>query len=305
MPTVITTINSGDHPSDSRSVINNNFDSLNTNKLEKSNNLSDVTVKATAAANLLPDQSGNANKLLKTDGAGALSWTDATSVPDASTTTKGIIKTSVAPAVATSPIAVGDNDGRVPTQDENDALAGQSGTAPSASNKFLDNAYGAQTVAKLDTTTTLGTDDTKYPSQKAVKTYVDNGDVALYKSIASDTLRYSLDTERTTTSASAVLSKKILLQSTPGGVIRVKFDIKDSTTTSARAQIYKNGVAFGTDQSNATASYVTISEDLVFAPGDTVELWKRADSGTTCYVRNFRIYYDIQAGDGSSTITDV
>ena len=44
--------------------------------------------------------------------------------PDASTTTKGISKMSVAPVSATSPIAVGDNDTRVPTQGENDALVG-------------------------------------------------------------------------------------------------------------------------------------------------------------------------------------
>lgn len=38
----------------------------------------------------------------------------------------------------------------------------------------LDSALAAkQTVANLDTTATLGTSDTKYPSQKAVKSYVD------------------------------------------------------------------------------------------------------------------------------------
>ena len=35
--------------------------------------------------------------------------------------------------------------------------------------------YTAENVANKDTTTTLGTSDTKYPSQKAVKTYVDTG----------------------------------------------------------------------------------------------------------------------------------
>lgn len=64
---------------------------------------------------------------------------------DASTTTKGITKMSVAPASATSPIAVGDNDPRVPTaaqvgyiptSDQKDALAGTSGT-PSTSNKYV------------------------------------------------------------------------------------------------------------------------------------------------------------------------
>lgn len=54
---------------------------------------------------------------------------------DSSTTVKGITKMSVAPAVAASPIAVGDNDGRVPTQAENDALAAT--TTPSSSNLFV------------------------------------------------------------------------------------------------------------------------------------------------------------------------
>lgn len=59
---------------------------------------------------------------------------------DASTTVKGLTKISVAPASASNPIAVGDNDGRVPTQAENDAMAGTSGTAVSSSNKLVDNA---------------------------------------------------------------------------------------------------------------------------------------------------------------------
>lgn len=58
--------------------------------------------------------------------------------PDASTSTKGISKLSVAPVSHTNPIVVGDNDGRVPTQDENDALVGTSGIQPNSSNKFVD-----------------------------------------------------------------------------------------------------------------------------------------------------------------------
>lgn len=54
-------------------------------------------------------------------------------VPDASMATKGATKISVAPA--SDPIAVGDNDPRVPTQSENDALAAT--TSPSSSNKFI------------------------------------------------------------------------------------------------------------------------------------------------------------------------
>ena len=61
-----------------------------------------------------------------------------TSIADATTAVKGINLMSVAPVSAASPIAVGDNDPRVPTQNENDALVGTSGTAVSSSNKLVD-----------------------------------------------------------------------------------------------------------------------------------------------------------------------
>ena len=71
--------------------------------------------------------------------------------PDASTTVKGISKLSSAPASPTEPIAVGTNDTRVPTQDENDALAGTSGT-PSSSNKYVtnDDTATTATASKID-----------------------------------------------------------------------------------------------------------------------------------------------------------
>lgn len=90
----------------------------------------------------------NASVPLKYDGSATISnanhlatkayvdWVAIAGGADASTTVKGITKLSVAPASASNPIAVGDNDGRVPTQDENDALAGTSGT-PSSSNKYV------------------------------------------------------------------------------------------------------------------------------------------------------------------------
>lgn len=59
--------------------------------------------------------------------------------PDASTTVKGITKLSVAPASPTAPIAVGDNDTRVPTAGEALALVGTSGT-PGSGNKYVTDA---------------------------------------------------------------------------------------------------------------------------------------------------------------------
>ncbi len=62
----------------------------------------------------------------------------------ATTSVLGLVKMSTAPVDANNPTAVGDNDTRVPTQGENDALAGGGnfGT-PSSSNKFITEAYNA------------------------------------------------------------------------------------------------------------------------------------------------------------------
>ena len=62
--------------------------------------------------------------------------------PDSTTSVKGIGKVSVAPADPAAPIFVGDNDPRVPTADENDALAGGGdlGT-PSSANKYATQEY--------------------------------------------------------------------------------------------------------------------------------------------------------------------
>ncbi len=68
----------------------------------------------------------------------------------AATTAKlGSVKMSVVPVDAASPIAVGDNDTRVPSQSENDALTGTSGT-PSSTNEYVtrvDIVYKSKSVA--------------------------------------------------------------------------------------------------------------------------------------------------------------
>ena len=66
--------------------------------------------------------------------------------PKATEAVYGITKLSVAAASATAPIAVGDNDARVPSQGENDALVGTSGT-PSSTNKYVTNDDTSATAA--------------------------------------------------------------------------------------------------------------------------------------------------------------
>jgi hypothetical protein len=116
--------------------------------------------------------------------------------PDASTTVKGIAKLTSAPVSATNPIVVAETDTRLPTQNENDALVGTSGTAVSSSNKLVDNADTATTVTPgiivrrlattggiaLPTTPTDTTDatskayvDTAIGTRTALTTFRNNG----------------------------------------------------------------------------------------------------------------------------------
>lgn len=80
-------------------------------------------------------------------------------VPDSSTTVKGIGRISVAPVSSVIPIFVGDNDPRVPTQAENDALVGNNTSiAVSTSNKFMTQTgfqNGAETTATFSGTNTI------------------------------------------------------------------------------------------------------------------------------------------------------
>lgn len=105
---------------------------------------------------------------------------------DATEATKGILRTSVAPDSASNPIVVGDNDPRLPTSDEKDAMEGSSGT-PSSTNKFVtaDNSAlddnmeldGAQEVAGVKTFLEIPLLPASNPTtanQMARKVYVDS-----------------------------------------------------------------------------------------------------------------------------------
>lgn len=105
-------------------------------------NLSDTTISSPTNGQALTYDSATSK------------WVNtAVSAADASTTVKGSTKLSVAPVSSSNPIAVGDNDTRVPSQAENDALAGTSGT-PSNTNRYVTNddtgTSGANKVLRLD-----------------------------------------------------------------------------------------------------------------------------------------------------------
>lgn len=99
--------------------------------------------------------------------------------PNASTTVKGIGEVSVAPVSSTTPIFVGDNDPRVPTQGENDALVGDNtDIAVGTGNKFVTQTglqhgaefYAADSGAADIMVVTLSPIPTSYTAGMVVKT---------------------------------------------------------------------------------------------------------------------------------------
>lgn len=151
---------------------------------------------------------------------------------------------------------------------------------------------GAQTIADVKTFTSipiLPASDPTTDNQAVRKAYVDG----LLQVVASDDVIDSADTTRTEGGTSYV-KKKDVTYNEINGTIRVKFDIKTSIAN-ALGRIYKNGAAFGTEQTTGSTTFVTFSEDLAFTKGDLVQLYIKHDGGGgggTASIENFRLCYD-------------
>lgn len=114
--------------------------------------------------------------------------------------------------------------------------------------------------------------------------------------LISDDVYKSDDAEESVGAAGGVFTKLkefTLPSNFPTKTLRIYFELKDSDNwTWARAKIYKNGDPFGTQKSNNSTTYSSSTEDLLFQPGDTIELWVKIDTGAggiSATVRNFRI----------------
>lgn len=85
------------------------------------------------------------------------------------------------------------------------------------------------------------------------------------------------------------------------GVYSISFGLKTSEGIRvAHGRIYKNGAAFGTDQSTDSTDYVTKSEDLSFAANDTCELYIWQAVLGTVSANNFRA-----SGDGMGLVVKI
>lgn len=106
--------------------------------------------------------------------------------PDASTVTKGITTMSVAPVSAATPIAVGDNDGRVPTQAENDALVGNNTDIAVGSGNKMVTQTGLQDAAEIYAASATG-NDTYVITLSPVPTALHNGMTIRFKPDTANT----------------------------------------------------------------------------------------------------------------------
>ena len=114
--------------------------------------------------------------------------------------------------------------------------------------------------------------------------------------VAAANIRNSHNAAVSSNSADYVKVKTITLTYGLLGQQRFLFDLAtDEVGATAYGQIYRNGVALGSGQTETSLVYVTKTENItqVWNPGDTCELWIHGSGGTdSAFVQNFRIAYD-------------
>jgi hypothetical protein len=95
--------------------------------------------------------------------------------------------------------------------------------------------------------------------------------IAFRYTVGSTTIA-SATTLEPTQSATPVLLKEIKISSSGSGTVDVQFDLK-TQSDSASARIYKNGVAFGTERTTTSTSFVTYNEYLNVSPNDLIQIY--------------------------------
>lgn len=157
--------------------------------------------------------------------------------PDATTTVKGISKMSVAPALASSPISVGDNDPRMPITGQKQALAGTFGT-PATGNEYV-------TATDVATTSTANKIVRALGTGKIDPTFVSN-QLGLYKfgTISSQITNSGLLNSSSIISTFNILAATLAI----GSTVKLKFSIKIQSLNASGGGSYESvalAVGFG------------------------------------------------------------
>ena len=194
----------------------------------------------------------------------------------------GIAKLSTAAVSATDPIVVGTNDTRVPTQDENDALVGTSGTAVSSANKLVDNSDTATTATANKVARrlaggniTIVTESASNNSTNAASTaYVDNqisvSGVTVFKN--GETTKNAADAS-TTQAIAHGLGK-------PPKKVRIKLYLPNNSNASPYPPLYAEAVYNGTTQVS-NSLYTLYNGSTVVYPIDNTFSLNSSTSGAS------------------------
>jgi hypothetical protein len=235
----------------------------------------------------------------------------------ATTSVLGLVKMSIAPASPTSPIAVGDNDTRVPTTAQAAALAGYPGT-PSSTNKFMTQSMSVTAGATINGATT------------PVPVYQDTSTGKYLPCIANDTTKLKFQGFATSTSTDTNPINVQFDSIVPGftGLTRgVKYYLADSSgvisATPGTYEVYL-GIAVSTTEllimkgrmrasgvtsfSTSTTSTITtgfkpskIRIHAIITPAAITFLPFRSDGGWVAPSSNACTYVDFSSGSGNYT----
>lgn len=112
---------------------------------------------------------------------------------------------------------------------------------------------------------------------------------------ASDNIKNSNDTEKTTAAQTPEKRKEIKINKDYEGGLRVKWQMKvNYPGGTVYGQVYKNGVAQGVEQYTTNTNYVSFSEDLAggLAVNDLIQIYIRVNEGYIGYVANMKLCFD-------------
>lgn len=280
--------------------------------LKKINDLLDGTTEWDSAAQIVYDGTPT---ITDDDAVATKKYADDLAIAgaaDASTSTKGITKMSTAPASPTNPIAVGDNDPRVPTADENDALAGSDGS-PSSSNVFVTESddrvefsvtqdgsevYAATSTGNDTYAITLSPVPTAYAAGNSFKfkTDVANTGAATLNvnSLGAKTIKKNIDEDLQTGDIGA------------GQIIEVTYDGTNFQVTSPISQfgtrVYVNGVSSSTVLTGtlATIDWPSATIDTLSEFNDSTDTFTATSDGTYFVEVSGTAYSSNWGGSGST-----
>jgi len=125
--------------------------------------------------------------------------------------------------------------------------------------------------------------------------YLVDSSAALILKDTSSVVRHAHNAEATSTSATYVIIKTILLPEGLRGKCKIKFDYKSSTgLIYAYVGLNDSRHPMSNAYNSTSATYVTCSQYYTwdFQPGDRVQLFVHSTAGATVSVQNFQIMYD-------------